>query len=164
LDERKPQKDQCAHGKMLFQVDATVYVQPEGGKWTLSAAGLFLLRTLEHDHTKANPVSEHNLLIPCCGHSAWLNEGGRFKLLCTGCGLGKNPEVIHRDKTILIRGEQEQTVSFMEWKDSVFAFVDQVREFYDKSSPKVLPDEGVDREGGAAFWQEWRARRGATYS
>jgi hypothetical protein len=155
--------DQCAHGSVLFQIDDTVFLQPEDGRWTVSAAGLFLLRTLENDHTDTNPVSERNFLFPHCGHAAWLIEDGRFEVLCQGCDTGVNPEVIHTDGAVLIRGEQEQVVSFQEWKDSVFAFADQVREFYDKCSQKVLPDEGIDREGWAGFWQEWHSRREATY-
>ena len=156
--------DQCAHGKILFQVGNIIFVRPEDGIWTVSAAGLFLLRTLEHDHTAENPVSEFNFLIPHCGNDAWKNKGSRFNVVCMGCNQGRNPEVIHRHNKILVRTEQEQSVSFQDWKESVFAFADEVRGFYDESSPEVVPDPEALREGWTAFWQEWRSRREATYS
>ena len=156
--------DQCAHGRVLFQIGSTVFVRPEDGRWTVSAAGLFLLRTLEYEHTAANPVSESNFLIPCCGHAVWLSRSGRFEVLCMGCNLGKNPEVVHRDKDVIIRAEGEEAVSLAEWKDCVFAFVDQIHRFYQQFTAKVIPDDQDDREGWAAFWDEWRSRREARYS
>ena len=66
--------DQCAHGKILFQVGNIIFARPEDGIWTVSAAGLFLLRTLEYDHTAMNPLSEFNFLIPHCGTDAWENK------------------------------------------------------------------------------------------
>jgi len=85
-------------------------------------------------------------------------------VVCMGCNQGRNPEVIHRHNKILVRTEQEQSVSFQDWKESVFAFADEVRGFYDESSPEVVPDPEALREGWTAFWQEWRSRREATYS
>jgi len=98
--------DQCAHGRILFQV--ANFVRPEDGIWTVSAAGLFLLRTLELDHTAENPVSEFNFLIPHCGNDAWKNKGSRFNVVCMGCNQGRNPEVTYRHNKILVRTEQEQ--------------------------------------------------------
>ena len=156
--------DQCAHGRIQFEIGNTTFVRPEDGIWTVSAAGLFLLRTLEHEHTTANPVSESNFLIPCCGHTVWANTSGRFKVLCMGCNIGKDPEILHRRNRLLVRGVGEEVVPLTEWKDGVFAFVDEVRRFYDQSAPKVIPDDQAEQDGWVAFWHEWKSRRGATLS
>lgn len=59
--------DQCAHGRVLFQINNTTFVKPEDGIWTVSASALYLLRTLSENHTIENPVAETNFLFPCCG-------------------------------------------------------------------------------------------------
>jgi hypothetical protein len=84
-------------------------------------------------------------------------------VICLGCPNGKNPEVIHQGSSILVKSEQAEVVSFEAWKNAVFGFVDEVRTFYDRSLPKteLSDDEGA---GWAAFWQEWRTRRAASYS
>jgi hypothetical protein len=46
----------------------------------------------------------------------------------------------------------------------VFGFVDDIHRFYQQSAPKVIPDDQADREGWAAFWNEWRSRREEHYS
>jgi hypothetical protein len=158
--------DQCVHGRVLFQIGATTFVRPEDDIWTVGAAGLFLLRTLEHDHTIESPVSEANVLIPCCGHAVYRNlrGRGRFEVLCMGCNQGKNPEVIHKDENVVIRADHDEEVSFAEWKTHVFEFVDQVQRFYRQCAPKAIPDDPDDRAGWAAFWTEWRTRREGQYS
>jgi hypothetical protein len=145
-----------------FAVGESIFVRPEDGRLTLSAAGLFLLRTLSVDHTLDNPVSESNLLFPCCGHTAWVHEG-RFRVLCMGCPNGKNPEVIHQGDSIVVKSEQAEVLPFMSWKNAVFGFVDEVRTFYDQSLPKTEDLDEHDRAGWAAFWEEWRTRRAASY-
>src|SRR5262249_16328763 len=114
--------DQCAHGRVLFQIGAMTFVRPEDGIWTVATAGLFLLRTLEHNHTIENPISESNFLIPCCGHAVYRNlpGRGRFEVLCMGCNQGKNPEVIHKDGNVVVRADDAAGVSFAEWKTHVF--------------------------------------------
>ena len=64
--------DLCAHGKVHFAIDDIEFVAP-AEEWTLSAAAIYLLRTLERDHTPANRVGDH--LFPCCGHTIYADEG-----------------------------------------------------------------------------------------
>ena len=63
--------DLCAHGTVEFSVDGVLLVTPEDGEWTVSATGLYLLRTLTDDHTPEASVCEGNLLFPCCAFSVW---------------------------------------------------------------------------------------------
>jgi hypothetical protein len=81
-----------------------------------------------------------------------------------GCNLGKNPEIVHRDRQVTVRADREESVPLAEWKENVFGFVDHIHRFYEQCAPKVIPDDQADREGGAAFWKEWRSRRSDDYS
>ena len=55
---------QCAHGTVEFSADDRHFVRPEEGELTVSAAGLFLLRSLTDDNTPDNPIAECTLLFP----------------------------------------------------------------------------------------------------
>jgi hypothetical protein len=67
-------EDQCAHGKVALEIDGVSLVRPEDGEWTVSAAALFLLRTLTADHTPERPVAEGSFSFPAvdsaCGSAA----------------------------------------------------------------------------------------------
>ncbi len=152
--------DQCAHGRVMFQINDTLFLRPEDGVWTVSTAALYLLRTLEHSHVAADPVAESNLLFPCCGHTAWLHDG-KFKVICMGCDSGVDPEVINRGDLVTVRTADgsEETVGFEDWEAALFRFADQVQAFFRRCSPKIAPEDEDDRRGWAAFWDEWEARR-----
>jgi hypothetical protein len=81
----------------------------------------------------------------------------------TGCNVGVNPDVIHSAGMVTIRGEDgnEATVTEIEWRDAVVAFVDTVQAFYDASPPREPLDDDFEDAGWLAFWQEWRERRAA---
>ncbi len=55
-------KDQCAHGSVEFSCDGIPIIEPDDGEWTVSAAGLYLLRTITDDHTPELSVAESNFL------------------------------------------------------------------------------------------------------
>lgn len=150
--------DQCAHGRVLFQVNNTIFTKPEDGIWTVSASALYLLRTLSEDHTIENPVAENNFLFPCCGFTVW-SIGNRFKVLCMGCDTGVDVEIIHHQDIVTVRSRAgSERVSKSEWIAAVLGFVNSVREFYRASSPKVTIEDEFDNQGWAAFWQEWDER------
>ena len=92
--------DQCAHGGVVFTIDAIPFVGGSDAEGvTVSAAALFLLRTLTHDHTAARPVAESSQLFPCCGHTAYPNDG-RFPVLVLGCNVGIDVDVMHFTGTV----------------------------------------------------------------
>jgi len=54
--------DLCAHSGVDFQIEDTVLIRPADGEYAVSAAALFLLRTLSKSHTKGprrSPKSGH---------------------------------------------------------------------------------------------------------
>ena len=156
-------EDQCAHGRVRFELNETVFVTPQDGQWTVSAAALYLLRTLELSHTKDQRVAEANFLFPCCGFTVWPDEGSRFGVTCMGCLSGIDLEVIHEDDHVRISAEdgRAETVTLEEWSAAVIRFADQVRGYHDESSPKRQPEDDDDREGWSLFWREWETRRGS---
>ena len=162
-DKPDDHADQCLHGAIYFSIDGTAMILPEDGEWTLSAAGLFLLRTLEHDHTEELPVTEGNFLIPCCGFTPW-DCGDRFEVLCQGCNTGIDFWITHTGDNVTIRFKDcEYLIPLATWRLTVFQFVDQVERYYRSCSAKDWLDDKEDCKGWAAFWHEWSTRRGRTF-
>jgi hypothetical protein len=151
--------DLCAHGDVEFRIGDDVVLATDGTDLTLSAAALYLLRTLSTPHTKANPVGDH--LFPCCGFAMWDVPGDDNVFIC-GCPNGEDFEVQHDvpGPGVVIRASdgREWRVEWAEWREAVFAFADAVSEFYQSSSPKQPSDE--DAPGYEKFLREWQRRRG----
>lgn len=154
--------DQCAHGEVELTIDSTVFVARETSDVTVSAAGLFLLRTLSHDHTAVHPVTDGSQLFPHCGFSVFAVDGP-FEVLVMGCGEGVDLDVVHASGAVTVRTKEglEATVTTNEWRDAVLRFVAAVEAFYDASPTRQPFGESPDDEGWAAFWQEWHSRKAA---
>lgn len=153
--------DQCAHGQFELRAEGVLFVDPSSGPWNLTMSGLYLLRTLDADHSPEHSVAEGNFLIPCCGHSPWLIGEGEYRLVCGGCNSGIDFEVVHSGDTVrLSSSARSAVVSLAAWRAAVLEFVSKVERFYARCTPKVEPgEEQLDRPGWAAFWQEWEARK-----
>ncbi|NQV27001.1 MAG: hypothetical protein HQ518_21840 [Rhodopirellula sp.] len=148
--------DLCAHSPVRFEVNGETLVGPEDGGFTASATAIYLLRTLEQDHTQETPVGEH--LFPCCGH-VMLDTGGDDVLIC-GCPNGTNFDVVHHNDTVCITSTdgRSHSVAREEWRHATNAFTDLVRKFYDNSLPKTPPDD-EEATGFARMMTEWKRRR-----
>jgi hypothetical protein len=147
--------DLCAHSGVNFQIDGDTLVRD--GDWTVSAAVLYLLRTLSLPHTKAQPVGDH--LFPYCGHS-FFEVAGQDDVPITGCNSGIDFEVVEDRDTFLITAEDGRShrVGILEWRAAVCGFSDTVQAFYVSSSPKVPADE-FERQSFRKFLSEWARRR-----
>lgn len=150
-------EDLCAHGGAVIEVDGEVFFDTRDRGLTLSAAALFLLRTLERDHLPDALAGDQ--LFPCCGHAVF-SDGPGLDVYVSGCPNGDNVWVRHRGTMVeleTVEGERVE-VSGAEWQEAVHSFADEIRDFYDASAPKrpTIPGE---REGWDAFWAEWRRRR-----
>ncbi|MGN6547172.1 MAG: hypothetical protein ACTHK7_19120 [Aureliella sp.] len=148
--------DLCAHSPVLFQIDGKTLVDPAEGDRAVSAAAIYLLRTLERDHTQNDPVGDH--LFPCCGHAMY-NTGDEDVAIC-GCPNGSDVLVTHDDgKVRLVSGDGSiYVVSADEWQQAVNDFSDAVRSFYDLADPKT-PSGETDSAGFAKLMAEWDRRR-----
>ena len=149
--------DLCAHSPVNFRIDDIVLVRPEDGDWTVSAAALYLLRTLERSHTSTAPVGSQ--LFPRSGHALFLMPGD-LEVTIIGCDQGPDFEILHIGSNLQIRPSSGPAliVPITEWREAVHHFADAVQAFYDRCIPKepLSPD---DEQAYESFWQEWKRRR-----
>jgi hypothetical protein len=152
--------DLCAHSPVHFAIDGDILVSPTDGDATVSAAAIYLLRTLVREHTNENPVGEQ--LFPCCGHAMY--DTGDDDVLICGCPNGSDVIVTHDDNcTVRLTSATGKlyVVTSDEWRQAVNAFSDAVRSFYDHSLPKT-PTNDMDSAGFAKMMAEWNRRRSQT--
>lgn len=141
-------EDLCLHGDLEIRLnDQVIKYSP-----TVSATGLRLLRSLFNDHHG----SEGKQLFPCCGNTMLVN-GDLDKVEIMGCDNGLNWSIIHKDGLVIIEADENLRTScyYLQYKKVVLDFVNQVESFYKKSGEKILPVDGMDRNGYLAFWMEW---------
>ena len=151
--------DFCAHGDVSFRIDGDALLEPAGRDLTVSAATLYLLRTLSVPHTRDAPVGDH--LFPCCGFGLY-DVPDEPDVVVSGCPSGEDFEVRHQPdgSGVVVRAAdgREWTVGWAEWRAAVFGFADRVSDFYAACSPKQPAAE--DAAGYAKFMAEWARRRG----
>ncbi len=151
--------DHCAHGKVELSLGDRILYKTGGEDITVSAASLYLLRTVEDDHTPEVSVAEGNWLFPCCGFSVF-PDSGRYNVCCMGCNTGTDLFIRHSGSNVVLSsGEEEATVLASDWKAAVLGLVGQVERFYAACAPKVDLDNELDLEGWSLFWSEWNTRK-----
>ena len=144
--------DLCLHGDVTVQIGSETFEH----YGTVSATGLFLLRTLTENH-----IAGSYFMLPCCGH---------FLIACdeldsveiAGCLNGVNFFVEHVNDHIKITSQSGCMVyvSMSDYAKDVFKFADKIEEYYKKCSPKNLNlCDKFDRNGYIAFWNEWKRLR-----
>lgn len=151
--------DLCAHGHVFVKIGNEVIVDKDSLDITVSATGLYLMRTLKVNYKKDNYASQ---LLPCCGHYIIAEDDNDFVTIC-GCPSGIDWTIIHTDdnkiKHIAESG-QEAIIDKEAYKFLVLEFADEVENFYKTSLPKAIPTDDFDKKGYLAFWKEWRNLRG----
>lgn len=156
-DRQDDPLDLCAHSPVQFEVHGQCLLSANAGSFTVSAAAVYLLRTLTREHTPAAPVGEH--LFPCCGHA--LYDFGDADVLILGCPRGTNVWVT-RPSPYTVRlstnDGQKFDVGANDWSAAVVGFVDRVQQFYQQAVPKQ--PSAADAAGYAKMWSEWQRRRG----
>jgi hypothetical protein len=152
-------KDLCGHGDVVFRIGDDVLLETKGKDLTVSAAALYLLRTLSVPHTQTAPVGDH--LFPCCGFAMW-DLPDQQDVAISGCPNGEDFEVVHEmdGSGVIIRAiaSNEWKVGWPEWRAAVFRFADEVAQFYANSYPKEPSEEFAP--GFRKFGAEWQRRRG----
>lgn len=150
-------EDLCAHSGVDFRIGDAVLVKPRDGEWTVSAAALYLLRTLSQPHTKQQPITEY--LFPCCGNGIFEVEG-QDDVQIVGCNSGINFEVVRIGGDVVLTADdgKQHRATFSDWKQAVCAFSDSVRAFYSASSPKN-PEDDWEERSFRKFLSEWSRRR-----
>jgi len=152
LENMDEQNDLCLHGKAVAIIgDETLEYDA-----TVSSTALYLLKSLTENHV----IYHDNPMLPCCGHSMYANEKLN-NVDIVGCSNGIDWSITHTSEGIeVVTDAGNKTVIGLEdYKKNVYSFVDMIEDYYNKSLPKTLPDDKVDRDGYIAFWNEWRRRR-----
>ena len=145
--------DLCLHG----DVSVTIGDESFSYSCTVSATGLFLLRTLTEDHI----IGQESQMLPCCGHSIFPNETND-RVIILGCPNGVDWSVLHDDGNIVLITENnhKNVLSLAEYKMIVFDFADRIERFYKQCSLKAFYDDN-DKVSYNLFWNEWHNRRNA---
>ena len=114
------------------------------------------MRTLNENY---EPNTYASQLIPCCGHFFMADEDDDEFVIIMGCpnGIDWTIKQIENEKIKHIsESGKEGIISKDEYRKMVIEFVNQVEKFYDRSKPKVIPEDEFDRKGYEAFWKEWK--------
>jgi hypothetical protein len=151
--------DLCAHSPVEFRVEGDTLIRPSDGDWTVSAAALYLLRTLSQPHKKAGGIGDQ--LFPCCGNGIFEVEG-QDDVLIVGCNSGIDFEVVQIGDEVHLTAADgtEHRVAMSDWRSAVCKFSDAVQAFYAGSSPKQ-PEDEFERRSFQKFMAEWSRRRSA---
>lgn len=157
IDSESAAADLCAHSPVDFRIGNSILVKPDDGDWTVSAAALYLLRTLSRQHTKQEPITEY--LFPCCGNGIFEIEG-QDDVQIVGCNSGIDFEVVRTGHEVILNAKDGKAyrIAFSDWKKAVGEFSDSVRAFYESSSSKV-PEDECEKRGYCKFLSEWSCRR-----
>ena len=152
-DGKDDPEDLCLHGEVVGHIGKEHFEDA----CSVSAAALYLLRTLEEDHPSEHQVS--NPMLPCCGHTMFASECG---VDIFGCPNGTDWSVRHMNGYLELEAASgtKAIIPFEEYKSIVFAFADKVKVYYDQCQSKIMPKEDWERDGYLAFWREWARRRG----
>ena len=145
-------EDLCAHGKVFIKINDEI-VSDGKESWTISATGLYLLRSLKNNY---EPMMYRNFLVPCCAMDFWLENDGRVFFI--GCPNGIDLTIRHLSNNyveIISENGSKALIDEKEFRNIVYKFTSEIEMFY-KNSPerKQLADKEV-KIGFTAFWDEW---------
>lgn len=150
--------DLCSHGEVYLKIGSEELSNKESGSWTTSAAGLYLLRSLEQD-CELNEFYNH--LLPCCGFNIYPNKEKDNFVDIIGCPNGIDWKISHRDNIVKLETEKGTKVElpFMEYTRIVLKFVNEVEAFYGNPNEKIIYGDDLEKEGFNQFWGEWEERK-----
>ncbi len=156
--------DGCSHGGIRAGIAGTE-VTSESDEYGISQSALSLLRTLEQDHTPANPVSGGYLLSHGCGYP-----------IAFGCSnFGTDWVVHHEGDTVVLRqpthyasiragrDDPHETefdvrarLPIEQYRRQIVAFAQEARDFLMTSEPRRL--EAWEHGFHDQFWAEFEER------
>ena len=143
--------DLCLHGLGI----ATIGERTVQYDCTVSATGLYLLKSLTEDHI----LYEDNQMLPCCGHFLIPDEK-RENVYISGCPNGEDWTIRHVAGAVelILPDGYCVTVPMADYRREVLAFVQKIQNFYD-THPRTLPKDEWDRNAYLTFWKEWHRRK-----
>lgn len=154
-DGKADKEDLCSHGEIYIRIGAEVLSTEESGSWTLSATGLYLLRSLTQD-CEFDQFS--NQLVPCCGHFLIPNERGENYVVISGCPRGIDWRIKHKDEEVIFESKKgtKGKMSFEEYRKRIIDLTNEIEIFYGNPKDKIVPEDEFDKNGFNQFWAEWK--------
>ena len=154
-DGQDDNEDLCSHGKVYIRIGTEELSTEESGSLCLSAAGLYLLRSLEQD---CDLGQFSNQLVPCCGHFMIPDENGANYVVIMGCPSGVDWKIKHRNEEVIFESQKgtKGKLTFEDYKEKVLDFTREIENFYGKPEDKIVPDDGFYKNGFSQFWAEWQ--------
>ncbi len=148
-------EDLCSHGELYIRVGSHVISDASHGSWCLTAAGLYLLRTLYEEYSIGQYPSHQ--LIPCCGHFLIPNEEGQNRVTIIGCSNGIECHVQHSEQEVIwiLENGASGKISKMQYRSMILSFAEEVESFYGSLQNKIIPDDPFILQGLEQFWTEW---------
>lgn len=156
LDDGTDDKnDLCSHGEVYIRIASEELSNKKSGSWSLSTAGLFLLRSLYQD---CQTEEFSNQLVPCCGHAIFPDTNNKNSVIIPGCGSGLDWKISHHNSMVAFESENgsKAQLSLDEYKKMVLEFTNVIEEFYGNPEDKIVPEDELDKDGFNQFWAEWK--------
>ncbi len=151
----KDDEDLCSHGDLYIEIGGEVLSDGSSGSpWTLTAAGLYLLRTCFEDYRPGDYGSQ---LVPCCGFSMIPHPDSADAVLIFGCSTGIDWQVSHfADNVELSTANGAKAIlALKQYTSIVLRFISKVEDFYGPPESKILPTDPEEQKGFKMFWTEW---------
>jgi len=145
--------DFCLHGQVFVKIGEEIFEYDP----TVSATGLYLLRTLTENHI----INAGEHMLPCCGN--WMIASEDLSSVdIGGCPNGIDWSVIHEGGKIKLVTEAGN-VTYIEpddYANEVYAFADKIEAFYKNCCEKnIAQTDEMSKNGYIAFWNEWHRRK-----
>ena len=99
-------------------------------------------------------------MLPCCGHFL-IAYDNLSRVEIVGCNSGIDWSVLHEVDSVRLLTESggDVMIPLEEYRRAVFAFADEIEQFYRESKPKKIPADEFAKNGYLAFWEEWKNLR-----
>ena len=145
--------DLCSHGDIRLVIGGTEIASGEGGEYTISTSALALLRTLESDHSPAQPVA--SLLILHCGMIDMLScpAGIDWRVTHLAGGVVRVEDVV-KDGTLRLAGPVD--VLEERYRAQVVGFAEEAKRLFVGATKE--PPSPYDQELYEQFWSEYDDR------
>ena len=156
ITETDSEYDLCVHGGFTFSFNKKIIIDASKEEFTLSAAVIFLLRTIERDHSFGNKICEK--IMPECADITFIKKvDNQVQFITCPYGIDWWVEHSNGNITIIFEDGTEIKTTLKDYIQAIIRFADNIKAFYDKSKPKSFQmDE--DYQAFNAFRDEWARR------
>lgn len=142
--------DLCLHGDAVAVIGERTVAYED---CTVSAAALYLLKSLTEDHI----IHKDLQMLPCCGFC--IHPCEEENVFIVGCNSGEDWTVRHTEGGVelILEDGYTVTVPLADYRREVLAFARKIEAFYN-AHPRQLPKDQYELDAYALFWKEWHRR------